>query len=93
MLEGAGDLVSRFPKWSYPNYNPTYNQLTKSLAPSSRVLGFSFAGVGFRALGFGVAGSRPRLERIGVAGSRLRAGLGLRVSGLGFRVSGLGFRV
>ena len=27
------------PKWSYPNFNPTCNQLTKSPAPSSRVQG------------------------------------------------------
>ena len=38
LLRGPGDLVSTlykesytYPNWSYPNYNPTYNRLTKSL--------------------------------------------------------------
>ena len=45
LLEGlSGDLVGykqsdKCPKWSYPTYNPTYNLLTKSPAPPSRVRG------------------------------------------------------
>ena len=28
-----------YPKWNYPNYNPTYKRLTKSPAPPSTVKG------------------------------------------------------
>ena len=43
LLGGPGDLVkwvlSRVistPKWSYPNYNPAYNRLSKSPGPPSK---------------------------------------------------------
>ena len=28
----------KYPKWSYPNYNPTYNRLTESPGPASKRL-------------------------------------------------------
>ena len=70
-LEGAGDLVSRLR--SYPNYNPTYNQLTKSPAPSSSL---GLRGGGFVILGFTVGLRICRVSRYSL-GSRVVATAGV----------------
>ena len=79
------------PKWSYPNYNPTYNQLAKSPAPSStgvyiysRVLRYwGLIGKGFRRVpvkaGYykGYYKGSSTIVVVGISGSYIRvAGTG-----------------
>ena len=73
-----------------PNYNPTYNQLTKSPAPSSidppRVTATPASSWTCRK---GCSESASALlERPEQSLAQRAQGLGLRVQGLGFRVQG-----
>ena len=60
----------KYPKWSYPNIYPTYNQLTKSPGPPSMMHGQAFGlnrvfGLGFRASLFRAQGFRYFLIAMG----------------------------
>ena len=68
------------PKWSYPNYNPTCSQLTKSPAPSSS-LKFPDSRAGF---------TRHKDMTLRVYRFKVRGVVG--TGALQFKVWGLGFQ-